>query len=233
MIATLQEHYCYKRGLSAFANAATMAGSDKELIDALVEWSGQSITAIARKAGLAVTTLTRPANIGVSHRLSLPTMEKLKAAYPEFPEFGGRGRTPAADDEIPMVGIRTTDADFGLGAIFTDSPTDIQVVQFPKAWVEALTYAPPELLSWARARGDSMAPTIGDGDMVLIDHSDRRVEDQDLIWAFTVGDTRAIKRLRKKGSRFVIISDGDVPPDEEPIDVVNIVGRVIRVVKRT
>lgn len=153
----------------------------------------------------------------------------------------GAGEPVAADtghnpsnESIPMVGIRNADAEFGMGAVFADEPTEVQVLQFPKVWVESITYSPAELLSWVRARGMSMAPTINDGDIVLLDHSERRVATQDDIWAFTVGDTRAIKRLRVKGDRFVILSDNpSVPPDEEPIDFVNIVARVIFVGKRT
>ena len=136
--------------------------------------------------------------------------------------------------EIEMVGIRFSDAAFGLGATFADEPASIEVLQFPKAWVESITFTSPALLSWVRARGSSMKPTINDGDMILLDHSQRKVEDQDDIWAFTVGDTRAIKRLRVKGDRYQIFSDNPaVDPDEEPIDFVNIVGRVILVGSRT
>jgi phage repressor protein C with HTH and peptisase S24 domain len=143
-------------------------------------------------------------------------------------------RSSADDDDTPMVGIRHADAAFGLGAAFTDEPTEVQVLQFPKVWVQSITYSPAELLSWVRARGRSMEPTISDGDLILLDHSERKVSDQDDLWAFTVGDTRAIKRLRVKGDRYQILSDNpSVPPDEEPIDFVNIVARVVFVGKRT
>jgi hypothetical protein len=140
--------------------------------------------------------------------------------------------------DIAMVGIRHADALFGAGATFTDfieqHSTELEVLQFPKIWVDSITYVQPELLSWVRARGRSMEPTIGDGDLLLLDHSERRVEDQDDIWAFTVGDTRSIKRLRVKGDRFVILSDNpSVPDDEEMIDFVHIVARVIFIGKRT
>jgi len=142
--------------------------------------------------------------------------------------------TAADGSDIAMVGIRHADAAFGLGATFTDEPLEVEVLPFPKIWVQSITYAPAEMLSWVRARGRSMEPTISDGDMILLDHSERKVEDQDDIWAFTVGETRAIKRLRVKGDRFVILSDNpSVPDDEEPIDFVNIVARVVFIGKRT
>ncbi|MES2289316.1 MAG: S24 family peptidase [Pseudomonadota bacterium] len=139
------------------------------------------------------------------------------------------------DDEIEMVGIRHADAAFGMGAVFADDERpQVDVLKFPKIWVETITYSSPNLLSWVRARGHSMAPTIHDGDMILLDHSERDVKDQDDLWAFTVDGTRSIKRLRVKGDRFQILSDNpSVPPDEEPIDFVHIVGRVIFIGRRT
>lgn len=144
-----------------------------------------------------------------------------------------RIHTTNYDAAIEMVGIRNTDATFGLGAQYLDVEPEVEVLQFPKAWVETITHTSAGLLSWARARGASMTPTIGDGDLVLIDHSQRRIEDQDLIWAFTMDETRGIKRLRRKGDRVQIMSDNpSVSVDEEPLDFLNIIGRVVAVIQK-
>lgn len=135
---------------------------------------------------------------------------------------------PSTDDTLEMVGIQNIDQAFGLGGAFTDSPVEIEVLHFPKIWVDSITRSPPELLTWARGRGDSMEPTIRDGDLVLLDRSKRKVDEQDAIWAYTIGDIASIKRLRVKGDRYQILSDNPtVPDDEEPIDFVNVVARVI------
>lgn len=137
-------------------------------------------------------------------------------------------RASRESDEIDMVGIQHADLDLGLGAVFIDSHVDVEVLQFPRKWVQTITYSPAELLTWARGKGDSMSPTIADGDIVMIDRSQRDVREQDAIWAFTVGDVGSIKRLRVKGDRYVILSDNPaVPADEEPQDFVRIVGRVV------
>lgn len=131
-------------------------------------------------------------------------------------------------EQIDMVGIQHADLAFGMGATFTDDHVDVQVLNFPKVWVETITYSPPALLSWVRGRGDSMTPTIYDGDLILLDRSQKVVREQDAIWAFAVGDVGSIKRLRVKGDRYVILSDNPtVPDDEEPQDFVTIVGRVV------
>lgn len=146
---------------------------------------------------------------------------------PSVPSHVAESRTPWSSD-IAMVGIQHIDQTYGLGAVFTDNHVEVEVLQFPKVWVETITYSPPALLTWTRGRGDSMFPTICDGDLVLIDRSHRDVTEQDAIWAFTVGDVGSIKRLRVKGDRYVILSDNaSIPPDEEPQDFVRIVGRVV------
>jgi len=135
--------------------------------------------------------------------------------------------------ELDTVGIQHIDQAYGLGAMFTDSPVEVEVLQFPKVWVDSITSTNPFFLTWTRGRGDSMEPTIHDGDLILLDRSRRSVDEADALWAFTVGDVGAIKRLRVKGDRYKIMSDNaSVPEDEEPIDFVNIVGRVIFVGKR-
>jgi phage repressor protein C with HTH and peptisase S24 domain len=137
-------------------------------------------------------------------------------------------RAPDRVDDIDMVGIQHADLALGMGAAFIDNHVDVEVLQFPRKWVETITYSPAELLTWAHGRGDSMFPTISDGDLVMIDRSQRDVREQDAIWAFTVGDVGSIKRLRVKGDRFIILSDNpSVPDDEEPQDFVRIVGRVV------
>ncbi|SDG55386.1 Peptidase S24-like [Thalassobaculum litoreum DSM 18839] len=55
------------------------------------------------------------------------------------------------------------------------------------------------------ARGDSMEPTIGDGDLVLLDQ--HRREPRDGIVAFALGDTAFIKRLRFTFDGVDLISD--------------------------
>lgn len=171
--------------------------------------SAETLQAIADVMGKPVEYFTRP---GLAKRAPEPM---------------------AAADEFEMVGIQHIDQAYGLGATFTDSHITVEVLQFPKVWVDSITTTPPVFLTWTRGDGDSMEPTIHDGDLVLLDRSRRKVEERDAMWAFTVGDIGSIKRLRVKGDRYQILSDNpSVDPDEEPIDFVNIVGRVIFVGKR-
>lgn len=130
--------------------------------------------------------------------------------------------------QLDLVAVASIDLAYGMGGTFTDEPIEEDVLYFPRSWVEIITSTPPELLTVARGRGDSMAPTIQDNDMVLIDRSQRRPREQDAIWALTVGDVGMIKRLRLREEGVTILSDNrSIPPDEATGDQVHIVGQVI------
>lgn len=143
--------------------------------------------------------------------------------------------TPEAlAQQLNLVPIQAIDLAFGMGGTFTDVPIETEVMHFPAAWVESITLTPPALLTFARGRGDSMVPTLQDGDMVLIDRSQRTIREQDAIWALTLGDIGMIKRLRIRGAAVSILSDNsNVPTDEAHADEINVVGRVIFIGRRT
>ncbi|QRY97127.1 helix-turn-helix transcriptional regulator [Sphingomonas paucimobilis] len=132
-----------------------------------------------------------------------------------------------------LVSVEEIDLAYGMGAAFTHDAVSVRSHLFPLALLETITSTPPSKLTIARGMGDSMMPTLHDGDMVIIDRSQRTVRDQDAIWALTVGDIAMIKRLRVKSDRVLLLSDNErVPPDEATHDEINIVGRVIFIGRR-
>lgn len=135
--------------------------------------------------------------------------------------------------DLDLVEVHEIDLAYGLGGTFSDGPVETQTLHFPRTWLETITKTPPSQLTFARGRGDSMMPTMMDGDIVLIDRSQRSVREQDAIWAFTVGDIAMIKRLRVRNETVHILSDNErVPPDEAHPEEVNVVGRVVFIGRR-
>lgn len=136
------------------------------------------------------------------------------------------GHVEHVDDDT--VGVQEIDLAYGLGGTFSTDMVEVQTHKFPKAWIENITSTPPSMLTFARGRGDSMQPTVQDGDMVLIDRSQRTVREWDAIWAMTVGEMAMIKRVRVRGEVVYILSDNErVPTEEVHHEEVNVVGRVI------
>ena len=130
-------------------------------------------------------------------------------------------------EDLDLVPIGEIDLAYGMGGTFSDIPVEVTIHHFPRLWIESITRGPPPLLTLARGKGDSMEPTIKDGDMVIINRAERVIREQDAIWAMTMGDIAMMKRVRIRGERVTILSDNErVPPDEVHVSEINVVGRV-------
>jgi phage repressor protein C with HTH and peptisase S24 domain len=69
----------------------------------------------------------------------------------------------------------------------------------------------PEQLAVIYGKGDSMYPTIKDGDAILIDLSDKEPKD-DCVFVITMGRDLMAKRLVKLGNQWFIDSDNKADP---------------------
>lgn len=205
---------------------------------------GLSQAELARRVGISQQAIGKLVN-GSSR--STPNIGKIAQVLETTPAYlagqvedphEGAMLLPTDDviaDQLDLVTIDEIDLAFGLGETFTDHlPIEVTPRRFPRAWLSMLTNAPPSLLVFARGRGDSMMPTLLDGDIVLIDKSQTDLRQQDVLWALTMGDTAMIKRLRLRPSgRIALLSDNTtVPQDEVDSREIRIVGRVVFIGRR-
>ncbi|MFO6448811.1 S24 family peptidase [Erythrobacter sp. NE805] len=210
------------------------------LIRALVDYAGVSSAQVAQKAKVNPRTIQRMKNGNAEARLSQGTLEKLAEAYPKFPGWTRAGAAALAGLARPapeMVEIAAIDLNFGLGAAFMDSEIvehQVDTMLFPREWLRSITRSPPEELYWARGIGNSMEPTIGDGDVILIDRSAVGSSFGDVYWAIAYGQTGMIKRLRPMpdGSVKILSDNPNVPPEIAHDGELHVFGRVIAVVRR-
>lgn len=208
---------------------------DTELLRRLVDTTGLTPAAIAKRAGLAVTTINRSYNGTATTRLSQPTLEKLRASFPDFWAEISEGRTRAGHDPDD-VEIDNIDLSYGMGGTFLDvGDADVEKVKFSRRWLRRFTHAPPEDLGSTEGIGDSMEPVIYDRDIVIFDRS-ARLEDHlsDKMWVFAYGHIGMIKRLRPMPDGTVkIMSANRTYPDEIATgDELHIIGRVVATVRR-
>ena len=84
-------------------------------------------------------------------------------------------------------------------------------------------------VSMLPAKGDSMAPTITDGDMMLVDESDRRPGARGGIYVMRLDGVLIVKRLTVRAGQVTIVSDNaDYPPvAPRPLGEVELIGRVV------
>lgn len=105
---------------------------------------------------------------------------------------------------------------------------------FDREWLRAVSSGKLDALFVAHGDGDSMEPTLHDGDVVLIDRSQRTIEKQDRIWAVTVGGLGTIKRIAKlpDGSYELGSDNHRVRTRVVQADEFHVVGRVVWIGRR-
>ncbi|MBV2147923.1 hypothetical protein KRZ98_06410 [Sphingobium sp. AS12] len=219
---------------------------DRKLLKALADYTGLTPAGLARAAGVAATTINRPFSGTATTRLSQPTLEKLRRRFPEFDGWAGAGAgehslsdrrqsysaEPIIRSEVVEVG--EIDLRYGLGGVYMDETPEPQMRSFSREWLRQITSSSPADLHWARGQGNSMEPTISDGDIILIDRSQVTPAFGDLYWAIAFGQIGMIKRLRPMpdGSVKILSDNPAVPPDTAVDGELSIFGRVVAIVKK-
>ena len=103
-------------------------------------------------------------------------------------------------------------------------------VAFDPRWLRDLG-ADPRALSIIRVEGDSMAPTLGDGDDILVDGGDAAARLRDGIYVLRMDDVLMVKRIARAPGpgRVSVISDNPHYRswDDLPMGLVQLVGRVV------
>ncbi|MDK2759893.1 MAG: peptidase S24 [Sphingopyxis sp.] len=127
---------------------------------------------------------------------------------------------------VPKLAIG---ASAGAGASVDGEPVEGEVAFDPR-WLRDLG-ADPRALSIIRVEGDSMAPTLNDGDDILVDGGDAAARLRDGIYILRMDDVLMVKRVaRAPGQgRISVISDNPHYRswDDLPMSAVQLVGRVV------
>ncbi len=79
--------------------------------------------------------------------------------------------------------------------------------------------------------GDSMVPTLHDGDRILVDRGQRRPGARGGIWVIRIGDDLLVKRLEADGDRWRIVSDNASERFAARSEV-EVLGRVVQLIRR-
>jgi phage repressor protein C with HTH and peptisase S24 domain len=102
---------------------------------------------------------------------------------------------------------------------------------FDPAWLRRIARGAPDELSIIRVQGDSMTPTLADGDEILVDRADGSAQLRDGIYVLRLDQTLVVKRvaLNPAGRGASIRSDNPAYPGWPDCDLrsLDIVGRVV------
>lgn len=135
-----------------------------------------------------------------------------------------------ADGDRERIRLMEVDVGYGMGGgSFIEGHIDAVPRDFDAGWLADITRSAPELLFVARGIGDSMMPTLLDNDTLLVDRGQRRIMQQDRIWALSYGELGMIKRVRRRpNGTYLLMSDNPQVSEIEAIeDELHVVGRVV------
>ncbi len=129
--------------------------------------------------------------------------------------------------QVPQLSVQ---ASAGNGRLVEDEFV-IGSYGFDRNWLRQVARAEPQALSIVKVSGDSMTPTLVDGDDVLVDRSDAGQRLNDGIYVLRRDDTLMVKRLAlaPTSGTLTISSDNPAYPTwrDCPLDSVDVLGRVV------
>lgn len=192
---------------------------------ALIERDGVSLSTLSRVVGRNAAWMQQYLARGTPRRLP----ERERALLAGF--FGVREEVlgapvPSGIVRVPLLAVAVS---AGPGRLVTS-----------EAQVASAGYAAEDLARLGiRAgdaaildvRGDSMVPTLHDGDRILVDRGHRRPPPRDAILVLRVGDELLVKRLTRDGDAWRIRSD-NAPDRIVPLPDVEVIGRVVQLIRR-
>ena len=208
----------------------------RETLERLMNERGDSSVALSRLLGRNAAYVQQFIRRGVPRKLDEDDRRTLARYYgvpeaslggpAEFapPVAVGRARTGLVS--IPQLAVG---ASAGPGSLPDGERVEARF-GFDAAWLRRLT-ANASMVSAIRVEGDSMMPTLADGDDILVDRGDAGDRLRDGIYVIRIDDALNVKRLavNPAGRSVAVRSDNPAYPSwpDMPPARIDVIGRVI------
>ena len=184
-------------------------------------------------------------------KFNLEWARKIASEFGSFTDYimDGIGPIKRGETSYPLAeGLKTADITGELGEGFVQIPRyevaasagggamihSEQIVDhlsFRADWVRNALGVPVSSLALINVTGDSMEPTLSEGDLILIDMSFQGVKDN-AVYVLSLNGALLVKRIQHKLDGSVIVkSDNTIYEPErigsEAVDSLNVIGRVV------
>ncbi|BBF68083.1 peptidase S24 [Sphingobium sp. 3R8] len=205
-------------------------------LDRLIADRGENYADLSRLIGRNPAYIQQFIKRGTPRKLDEEDRHVL-ARYFGVPEQMLGGATPPVAAPVRVRGIPAVvavprlalGASAGQGSLDEDEQA-AGVMAFDARWLRHLGVR-PQRVSIIRVDGESMAPTLNDGDDIMVDHDDDAGRLRDGVYVLRLDGVLMVKRVAMGPRRgwFSVVSDNPHYPDWADIDpaLVDIVGRVV------
>jgi hypothetical protein len=200
----------------------------RETLDRLIADNGDDYAGLSKLVGRNSAYIQQFIKRGSPKRL--PEIERgILARYFGVDEkiLGGIAAS-AAKTGLRLIPKLAVGASAGPGAI-NDAEALAGKIGFDEKWLRKQGLEPSKL-SLIRVDGDSMTPTLNNGDDIMVDNSAAEASLRDGIHVIRLDDVLMVKRLAKgPAGRMSVLSDNPAYPDWPDVDggAVSIIGRVV------
>lgn len=201
----------------------------RSALQRLIDERGEDYSSLSRLIGRNAAYIQQYIKRGNPKKLGEDD-RRLLARYFGVSEALLGGPDPASPaEDIVTVPQLDVGASAGAGTFAGDEQARSRIA-FDRKWLRGVS-ADPKQLSMIRVEGDSMSPTLSDGDEILVDSGDASARLRDGIYVLRMDDVLMVKRLavHPAARRVTVKSDNPAYPSwpDCPLSKVDVVGRVV------
>jgi hypothetical protein len=198
------------------------------VLDRLITENGDDYAGLSKLVGRNAAYIQQFIKRGTPKRLGEQERAVLARYYGVDESVLGALPVTGKNKGLRMVPKLAIGASAGAGAL-TDREALAGRIGFDEKWLKTLG-GDPAKLSLIRVMGDSMAPTLIDGDDIMVDAGAVQSPLRDGIHVIRMDDALMVKRLaRGPGGRVSVLSDNPAYTDWPDIDGkdITVIGRVV------
>jgi len=195
----------------------------------LIEARGEDYAGLSRLLGRNPAYVQQYIKRGTPRRLAEADRRRLARYFGVDEAELGAARETARDALVPVRRLEIG-ASAGAGSLAGDERARAHIA-FDAAWLRRIASGSADRLAVIRVEGDSMAPTLADGDDILVDRDDASARLRDGIYVLRIEDVLVVKRLslNPAARTLSIRSDNPAYPHWPDCDAaaVDVIGRVV------
>jgi SOS-response transcriptional repressor LexA len=194
-------------------------------LDRLIRDNGDDYVSISRLLGRNAAYVQQYLKRGSPKRLPEEERGILARYFGVDEKMLGAVAGPRAMRTVPKLAVG---ASAGAGSL-NDAEALAGKIDFDEAWLRKMG-VDPAAVSLIRVQGDSMQPTLNDGDDIMVD---QRAASRSLkagVHVLRMDDTLMVKRVAPLGrAKLSVLSDNPEHPSWPEVDArtVNVIGRVV------